>query len=130
MPTSSHRVTTPGLVHSRRAAILMLLGFVATELPTPISAVALVALIPAAVESVRALRALTAAGAPQRLVVWSSIGLGLIVVLIAVVVATFAADIAYPDYGQCLRGANTEVAAARCQHLAPGGLLGNLVGNR
>lgn len=130
MPTSPQGVVPPGFVHSRRAAILMLLGFLATELPMPGNAIALVALVPAAVESVRAVRALSGAGAAHRLTVWSLIGLVLILVLICVVVLTLVANIAHPGYAECLRGANTDVAAAQCQATAPDGLLGSLLTNR
>jgi hypothetical protein len=115
MSTGESRKAPRGLVHSRRAAVLMLLGFLATEMPRPYPAVALVALVPAAFESVRAIRLLNHDGAPRATTLWSGVGLVLVVGLSAVVALSAGAYAFNRDFRECMQGANTHAAVADCR---------------
>lgn len=125
MPASApSRVRPPGSVHTRRVAVLMLVGLAALTMPFPWVGVALLPLGLAAVESVRALlqmRGQQGGAAPR---VWTLTGLVLIVLMIASVGWPFIFFRASLDYQRCLDGANTAAARAECrpvlEQLVPG----------
>ena len=123
------RTTPRGLVHSRRAAVLMLLGFLATEMPPPYQAVALVALLPALFESVRALRLFASEHAPRSATLWSAIGLVLVAALSAIVERSTVAYALGGDYRDCMRGANTQTAAGQCKERGGAGVLSDFLLN-
>lgn len=121
------RVQPPGAVHTRRVALLMLVGLAALTMPFPWVGVALLPLGWAAAESVRAVRAQRQANVPGAAQAWTVSGLVLIVVLIAAVGWPFLLFGQSMDYQQCLDGANTGAARAACRTglidmLAPAGV--------
>lgn len=127
MPTPTpQQVLPPGVTHSRRAAILMLLGFLGAGIPLPWTAVALIPLALAGVESVRALQAMSRGGAPTRVTVWSGLGLALIVAMALVISVPYLFFGASMGYQHCLEGANTAVASAQCEADFSNGLQGVL----
>ncbi|MEO8555280.1 MAG: hypothetical protein ABI474_01310 [Actinomycetota bacterium] len=113
--TQKPRVLPPGMAHSRRSAILLLAGVVATSMPLPYTGLAAVPLVWAGVESIRAIRAMSGGRAPARGIVWSAIGLAMVCAL------TVSALLPYAVYGpakglqDCLKGANTAVATGECK---------------
>ena len=109
------RTLPPGAVHARRAGIFLLLGALGVILPLPWTGIALVPLSIAGVESIRALKVMRAAQAPARSVLSALFGL----VLTMMLAGAFALPYAFYDtmkgYQECMLGANTSVAAAKCQ---------------
>ena len=113
--TEQKRVLPPGALNSRRAALYLLLGFLASLMPMPFNIVALVPLAFSVWESVRCMKALGDAGAPRGMRVWSGVGLALTVMLLVVVAIPYAFYGSTRDYQDCLAGANTHVAEQACQ---------------
>ena len=116
------RVLPPGMAHARRSAMLMLVGLVASGTPLPWTAVAVVPLVWAGFESVRAIRAMSAGRAPARNIVWSVVGLVLVVALTLVVLLPYAVYGPAKSLQDCTGGANTAVAMAECKSHFYGGL--------
>lgn len=108
------RVLPPGVVHSRRAAVLMLTGLLAAGSQLPFSALALIPLAWAGFESVRAIRARSAGGAPAASVVSSVAGLVLVCLLSLMVLLPYAFYDTMKNLQDCTVGANTALAAADC----------------
>jgi hypothetical protein len=117
MPPAPSRgtVAPAGVAAARRSAVLLLVGLLATYLDLPWKAVALVPLALAARETVRSLREMARAGAPRRAMVWSGVGLALIAYLTGSVLLMLAMYGPFTTYQDCLAGANTAVARAKCQ---------------
>lgn len=113
-PPRTSRVLPPGVAHSRRAALLMLTGLIATGSPLPYSALAVIPLAWAGVESVLAIRDRHAHRAPVGGIVSSVIGLVLVCVLTAMVLLPYAFYGTMKNLQDCNLGANTAVAAADC----------------
>lgn len=129
MPTTSpERTAVPGVQHARRAAVLMLLGALAAGVPLPGTALALLPLGLALVESVRALRAMGGGRAPARVVAWTGMGLALTVGMVLLAVLPFLFYDTSKRYQDCIVGANTSTAAARCRTDLYDGLSGVLTG--
>ena len=116
------RVLPPGMAHARRSAMLMLVGLVASGTPLPWTAVAVVPLVWAGFESVRAIRAMSAGRAPARNIVWSVVGLVLVVALTSVVLLPYAVYGPAKSLQDCTSGANTAVAMTECKAHFYGGL--------
>jgi hypothetical protein len=118
MPPAPSRgsIAPAGVAAARRSALLLLLGLLATYLDLPWTAVALVPLVLAARETVRSMRAMTRAGAPRRAMVWPGVGLALIAYLAGSVLLMLAMYGPFTTYQNCLAGANTAVARAKCEH--------------
>ena len=112
----------PGVAHSRRSAVLLLLALVASTTPLPYTAVAVIPVLWAGVESVRSIGAWssarsTTAGTAQpttRGIVSGFVGLGLACVLTVVVLLPYAFYGSAKSLQDCNLGANTAVAAADC----------------
>jgi len=102
--------------------MLMLVGLVASGTPLPWTAVAVVPLAWAGFESVRAIRAMSAGRAPARSIVWSVVGLVLVVALTSVVLLPYAVYGPAKSLQDCTGGANTAVAMAECKSHFYGGL--------
>ncbi|HET7477274.1 MAG TPA: hypothetical protein VFJ97_14795 [Dermatophilaceae bacterium] len=115
MATTSRRAAPPGVSHSRRAAILLLLGLLASSLSLPYTLVALVPLGLAGWESVRGIRAFSAERAPARFVVWTAFGLVLNAVLVLGVLLPYAFYGTAKGLQDCYAGANTAAARAECR---------------
>ena len=122
------RVLPPGMAHARRSAMLMLVGLVASGTPLPWTAVAVVPLVWAGFESVRAIRAMSAGRAPARNIVWSVVGLVLVVALTLVVLLPYAVYGPAKSLQDCTGGANTAVAMAECKSHFYGGLVSFISG--
>jgi len=108
------RVLPPGMAHSRRAALLMLVGLIAAGSPLPYSATALIPLVWAGSESILAIRARSAGGAPSRSIASSVAGLVLVCLLTAMVLLPYAFYGTMKNLQECNTAANTAVAAADC----------------
>jgi len=108
------RAQPPGAAHSRRAALLMLVGLIAAGSPLPYSAAALVPLVWAGFESILAIRARSAGGATSRGIASSVVGLVLVCLLTAMVLLPYAFYGTMKDLQDCTDAANTAVAAADC----------------
>src|SRR5665811_161092 len=100
------RVLPPGMAHARRSALLMLVGLVASSIPLPYTAVAVLPLVWSGVESVRAMRAMSAGGAPTRGIVWSAIGLVMVCVLAVMVALPSVVSGPAMKLPDCTKGAN------------------------
>ena len=100
----------------------MLVGLAASGTPLPYTAVAVVPLVWAGFESVQAIRAMSAGRAPARSIVWSVVGLMMVVVLTAVVLLPYAVYGPAKSLQECTGAANTAVAAAECKSAFNGGL--------
>jgi len=102
------------MAHSRRSAVLMLVGLVAAGFPLPYTAVAVVPLVWAGVETVLAIRARSAGGAATRGIVSSGVSLVLVCILTAIVLLPYAVYGTAKSLQDCALGANTAIAAADC----------------
>lgn len=124
---SRARITPTTVVHSRRAAILALLGVALSIIPMPWSSLSLLALGGGAYESVHSIR--TAKGRQAgRTRNGSVVGLVLIVLLAVVVALPYAFYKDASAYQRCQQAANTNQAMARCSinlHHGLAALLGN-----
>jgi hypothetical protein len=101
--------------HGGRFALLALAGLLASRLPLPWMAAALVLVVAADVEGVLTARAIAREGGRAVQLVWCVCGLSLISLLGLGVAGTL---VLYPityDRQECLSGANTEVAKAACK---------------
>lgn len=103
-----------GMAHSRRSAVLLLIGLLAAGSPLPYSAVAVVPLVWSGFESVRAIQARSAALAPTRSIVSSVVGLVLVCILTAMTLLPYAVYGTAKSFQDCTLGANTAIAAADC----------------
>jgi hypothetical protein len=100
----------------------MLTGLVASGIPLPYTAVAVVPLVWAGVESVLSLSALSASGrsgpnaakAPARMTVSAVVSLVLVCLLTVMVLSPYVVYPAARNRQDCLQGANTEIATADC----------------
>lgn len=108
------RVLPPGVAHSRRAAVLMLTGLIATGSPLPYTALAVIPLVWAGVESVRAIQARSAQGVPTRGMVSSVMGLVLVCLLTVMVLLPYAFYGTMKNLQDCTLAANTAIAVADC----------------
>jgi len=104
----------PGVSHSRRAAVLMLVGLIAAGSPLPYSATALIPLVWAGYESILAIRARSAGGAKSRSIASSIVGLVLVCLITAMVLLPYAFYGTMKNLQECTDAANTAVAAADC----------------
>ena len=119
-------VLPPGVAHSRRSAVLLLVALVASTVPLPYTAVAVIPVLWAGVESVRSIgawstarsqarsSAQSAAPPPTRGIVSSFVALALACVLTLVVLLPYAFYGTAKSLQDCTLGANTAVAAADC----------------
>lgn len=117
------RVLPPGVAHSRRSAMLMLAGLIASGSPMPYSALAVIPLAWAGVEQVFSIRA-RAAAPPTAQATPSAARtrgiVGSVVALVLVCLVSMMVLLPYAFYGtaktlqDCTLGANTAVAAADC----------------
>jgi hypothetical protein len=62
------------------------------------------------------MRAMARVGAPRRAMVWPGVGLALIAYLAGSVLLMLAMYGPFTTYQDCLAGANTAVARAKCEH--------------
>lgn len=112
------------MVHSRRSALLLLLGYIAAQTLLPWKALALLPLGYAAVESGRAILAFAASSnkGGRGAVMWTVLGTVLIgLTMTSVIVPYFFYD-SMKAYQDCMLGANTSVASARCQSVLRGSI--------
>lgn len=119
------RVPLPGMAHSRRSTVLLLVGVLAAGLPLPYSAAAVAPLVWSGFESVRAIRAIrsqSATGAPTRGIVSGVIGLVLACTLATIVLLPFTVYGTAKSLQDCTAAANTAIAAADCNARFYGGL--------
>ncbi len=119
-------VLPPGEAHSRRSAVLLLVGLIASTTPLPYTAVAVIPVLWAGVESVRSIGARStarssarstaqaAARPPARGIASSFVGLLLACVLTVVVLLPYAFYGSAKSLQDCTQGANTAIAAADC----------------
>lgn len=143
----------PGVLHSRRSAVLLLLGYLAAQSLLPWKALALVPLAWAAVESGRAMlafsrtgdaartgdagsrrsawpeqagrqRATAVAGVPgqRSAMVWTVVGMVIIGLMMTSVIVPFLFYDSMKSYQDCMLGANTGAASAKCQKTLQGGI--------
>jgi hypothetical protein len=122
--TSPHKssVPPPGVAHSRRSAVLLLVALVASTTPLPYTAVAVIPVLWAGVESVRSIAAWSSARSTTastarpstRGIVSGFVGLGLACVLTVVVLLPYAFYGTAKNLQDCTLGANTAIAAAAC----------------
>jgi len=108
------RALPPGVAHSRRAALLMLVGLIAAGSSLPYSATAVIPLVWAGFESILAIRARSAGKAPTRSIASSVAGLVLVCLLTAMVLLPYAFYGTMKNLQDCTDAANTAVAAADC----------------
>lgn len=130
-PARTSRVLPPGMAHARRAALLLLVGLVASSTPLPYTAVAVAPLVWSGVESVRAMRAMSRGGAPTRGIAWSAVGLVMAGALAVMALLPYAVYGPAKRLQDCTDGANTAVAVAECKSHFYGGFgsfLGGLTG--
>lgn len=114
------------MAHSRRAALLMLVGLIAAGSPLPYTAAALVPLVWAGVESILAIKARSASQAPTRTIVSGVVGLVMVCALVSMVLVPYAFYGPVKKLQDCTQGANTAIAVADCN--ARYGSLESIVG--
>ena len=108
------RTLPPGVAHSRRSALLMLVGLIAAGSPLPYTAAALVPLVWAGVESILAIRARSANRAPTLSILSGVVSLVIVCALASMVLLPYAFYGPVKNLQDCTQGANTAVAVADC----------------
>jgi TRAP-type mannitol/chloroaromatic compound transport system permease large subunit len=116
----------PGVEHSRRSAVLLVVGLIASTSPLPYTAVAVLPVIWAGVESVLSIRdrstarstapatAQATARAQTRGIVSGVVSLVLACVITVMVLLPYAFYGTAKSLQNCTLGANTAIAAADC----------------